>query len=588
MKRLLAAAALLAHLLAGAAPVRPNIVVLVADDWGFTDVGAFGGEIPTPHLDALAARGARFANFHTSASCSPTRSMLLTGVDHHRNGVGSLRESMPRAHVGQPGYEGELNERVVTVGTLLQDAGYRTHVVGKWNVGGSARNLPDRRGFHRSLVLGDTGADNWDPQQRYLPHTATVSWYADGQPAGMPRTFYSSRFFVDKAIEFLQADAKAGQPFFTYIGFQANHLPVQAPAEFVARHKGRYDAGWAALRAQRRDRAAALGVVPADTALAPTPHAPDWTAQSPDAKRLYARQMEVYAGMAEAMDHEVGRLVAHLKQTGQYDNTVFVFLSDNGAEGSDPYAVKSARPWLWSQGYSQDHDRLGGPGTYGVIGPGWATAAASPLATYKFYSGEGGIRVPLIVAGAPGTEPGRIHHAFTHVLDIAPTLLDLAGVPAPGSAYQGRATEPMSGRSLGPLLRGEADHVHPADEAVGFELTGNAALFKGDLKLVKVLPPLGDGQWRLFDIRRDPGETRDLRAQRPEDFKAMFADYETYARKHGVLPVPDDYDPVRQVAINNLLDYFVPTYGPWVLGALSLAAAGWIALRRRLLAGPRP
>jgi arylsulfatase/uncharacterized sulfatase len=413
-----------------------------------------------------------------------------------------------------------------------------------------------------------------------------VSWYADGKPVEMPHEFYSSRFFVDKAIEFLQADAASGQPFFSYIGFQANHLPVQAPAEFVARHKGRYDAGWAALRAQRRERAAALGIVPADAALAPTPKAPDWDAQGVDARRLYARQMEVYAAMAEAMDHEVGRLVAHLKQTGQYDDTVFVFLSDNGAEGSDPYAVLTGRMWLATQGYSQDIDRLGGPHTYGVIGPGWASAAASPLSTYKFYSGEGGIRVPLIIAGAPGAVPGRIHHAFTHVLDVAPTLLELAGAPPPGSSYQGRAIEPMTGRSLVALLRGEAERAHAPDEPIGFELTGNAALFKGDLKLVKVMPPLGDAQWRLFDVRRDPGETKDLRALRRHDFDAMRADYESYARSHGVVPVPDDYDPVRQVAINNLLDYFLPTYGSWLLAALALGIStlAWRHARRRAAA----
>ncbi len=563
-------------------PARPNIVVLVADDWGFSDVGAFGGEIATPNLDALAARGARFANFHTSASCSPTRSMLLTGVDHHRNGVGSLRESMPRQHIGQPGYEGELNERVVTVAQRLRDAGYRTSIAGKWNVGSSARNLPDQRGFERSLVLGDTGSDNWLPQQRYLPHADRVHWYDNGKPAAMPDEFYSSTFFVDTAIAQLQAGADSGKPFFAYIGFQANHLPVQAPQAFIDKYKGRYDAGWAALRRERRDRAAALGLVPKDAPLAEQATTPDWQALGDTERRRMARQMEVYAAMAEAMDHEVGRLVAHLKRIGEFDHTVFVFLSDNGAEASDPYALLSGRLWLMAQGYTQDTDQLGAKGSYGVIGPGWASAAASPLRGHKFFLAEGGIRVPLIIAGVPGMAAGQVHKAFTHVLDIAPTLLELAQVADTAADYRGRAIEPMSGRSLLPLLRGQIDRVHAPDRPFGFELTGNQALFKGDLKLVKNLPPVGDGAWHLYDLSTDPGETRDLRAQRPEAFAALQADYADYARAHGVLSVPEGYDPVQQVATNTLLDYFVPAYGRWAVAALLALAIGLWLLRRRM------
>ncbi len=236
-----------------ATPARPNIMVLVADDWGFTDVGAFGGEIATPNIDALARQGVRFSNFHVAASCAPTRSMLLTGVDNHRNGVGNLTETMPQAHLGKPGYLGSLNTRVVTVATLLQDNGYRTAIAGKWNVGTEPYNLPNRRGFDRSLIQGDTGSDNWEPNQRYLPHTDRVHWFEDGQPAVMPQTYYSSEFFVDKAIGYLRDGAGSGKPFFAYVGFQANHVPLQAPRAFIDKYKGRYKDGWTALRQARRD-----------------------------------------------------------------------------------------------------------------------------------------------------------------------------------------------------------------------------------------------------------------------------------------------------------------------------------------------
>ncbi|MEN9631372.1 MAG: hypothetical protein RJA10_4600, partial [Pseudomonadota bacterium] len=207
-----------------ATPARPNFVVLVADDWGFTDVGAFGGEIATPHLDELAQRGLRFSNFHVAASCSPTRSMLLTGVDHHKNGHGNLRETLPREHRNQPGYGGTLTSNVVTVAQLLQAGGYRTYVAGKWNVGNEPHNLPNRRGFDRSLVQGDTGSDNWEPAKRYLPHFPTVNWFEDGRTPVMPARFYSTEFFVDKTLEYLRSGAGSGKPFFAYVGFQANHV----------------------------------------------------------------------------------------------------------------------------------------------------------------------------------------------------------------------------------------------------------------------------------------------------------------------------------------------------------------------------
>ncbi len=214
---------------------RPNIVVLVADDWGFTDVGAFGSEIETPHIDALARRGVRFSNFHVAASCSPTRAMLLTGVDNHRNGVGNLREAMPRGHIRQPGYQGSLTPDVVTVASLLQDAGYRTYASGKWNIGSEPYKRPDRRGFDRSIVQGDTGSDNWDPQQRYLPTGARVDWFEDGQRARMPAEFYSSAYFVDRAIDDIDSGKSSGKPFFAYVAFQANHVPIQAPESFIAK-----------------------------------------------------------------------------------------------------------------------------------------------------------------------------------------------------------------------------------------------------------------------------------------------------------------------------------------------------------------
>jgi arylsulfatase/uncharacterized sulfatase len=545
---------------------RPNLVVLVADDWGFTDLGAFGGEIETPHLNALAQRGMRFSNFHVAASCSPTRSMLLTGVDNHLNGVGNLREAMPIAHQGRPGYLGSMSQGVVTVASLLQDSGYRTYVTGKWNVGSEPHNLPNRRGFDRSIVQGDTGSDNWIPSQRYLPHSAKVEWFEDGKPAHMPEEFYSSTYFVDRMMGYLKQDKDAQSPFFAYLGFQANHVPIQAPQPFVDKYRGRYQGGWDALREQRRQSAAALGLVPPDTPMVRMSTTGNWQALTEPEKRYQQRQMEIYAAMADAMDFEVGRLISHLKDSGEYDNTVFIFLSDNGAEGSD---YRDAQIWLKTQ-YSQDIERLGGKGAYGIPGPSWASAMVSPLTGYKFYAGEGGIRVPMFIAGPADTRAGAIAHALTHVTDIAPTLLELANLPLPGSRFRDQTVEPMSGKSLVPLLRGEVSAVRGPDEPLGYELSGNLALFRGDFKLVKNSAPVGDGQWHLYDIRKDPGEVEDLQLKEPGLFKTMQQDYAAYEKKHGVLPMPADYDPTKQVLINSLYRYWLPAYGPVGLVALVL------------------
>jgi arylsulfatase A-like enzyme len=587
--RALASALVLAACIFGACPAaaaadaRPNIVVIVADDWGYSDVGSYGSEIATPNLDALARQGVRFSNFHVSAACSPTRSMLLTGVDNHLNGVGNMKETIPREHLGKPGYLGALNDNVVTVATLLKDAGYHTYIAGKWHVGKTPNDLPNARGFERSIIQADSGCDNWEPHRRYLALTDKVYWFEDGKEAAMPDDYYSSEFYTDKAIEYLKSGAKDGKPFFAYVAYQANHIPLQAPKEFIAKYEGAYRNGWTALRNARHDKAIELGLIPKDTGMVTMATTHDWDALSESEKKYQARRMEVYAAMADAMDHQVGRLIAYLKETGAYDNTVFVFLSDNGAEASDPYASIFGRLWLDSQ-YSKDIDRLGGKGAYDFIGPSWASAAAAPLSTYKFWAGEGGIRVPLIISGVRGTRPDQIEHSFAHVNDIAPTLLDLAGVARPGGSYKGKTIESMTGASLLPVLQGKASRVHGATEPVGYELSGNAAVFKGDLKLVKNLPPIGDGAWHLYDVTHDPGETNDLRERLGDVFQAMQADYDAYASEVGVLAMPPGYEPAKQIAVNSLFNVYIPQLkaaAPKLLAVVAFLIATVLLIRRR-------
>lgn len=528
----------------------PNIVVILADDLGFSDTAPYGSEIDTPNISRLAAEGVRFTNYHTSASCAPTRGMLLTGVDSHRNGVPNIVEAIPDSQQVHANYRGALGDNVVTVAELLRDAGYHTYMAGKWHLGYEpASQLPSQRGFERTVAMADTGADNWE-NKPYLPIYERANWFGDGERIELPEDFYSSKFFIDKTIEFIESNREDGKPFFSYIPFQAVHIPVQAPKAFTEKYLGRYDQGWMALREERLERAKETGSVPPQTELAVVNGTKDWEALSEDEKRHASKSMAVYAGMVDAMDHHIGRFIAYLESIDAYEDTVFVFTSDNGSEGSDPSAVPGGEllmPLMMAyMDYNVDYETLGEKGSYVTIGPSFASAAASPLAYYKFFAHDGGMRVPLIISGAEGHLRNAKTNAFAYVTDLAPTLLGLAGVDQPKGNWKGRKVERLVGKDLGPLLKGEASRAHAADEAIGYELGGNAALFKGDFKIVKDRGPIGDDTWHLYDIATDPGEAHDLRRLMPERFEEMLADYEAYVRDNNVLAVPEGYDQRRE------------------------------------------
>jgi arylsulfatase/uncharacterized sulfatase len=538
------------------APNAPNIVLVVIDDGGYTDLGAYGSEIATPNIDALAARGARFSNFHASPMCAPSRAMLLTGVDSHTAGIANLPESTPDEHRDVAAYRGRLAKNVTTVSTLLQNAGYHTWMAGKWHLGHGPDDLPNARGFDRSFALDATGGDNYQ-KRPYLPLYKTADWFEDGKPADLPKDFYSSKFLVDRLIRNIETAPKDGKPFFAYLPFLAIHIPTQAPQAYVDKYRNAYAHGWDVQRQRRYDGAVRTGLIAPGTPMGPAPsNVKAWNKLSPKEQQAAARHMAVNAGMLEAMDAHFGRLVAHLKQTGQYDNTLFVILSDNGPEAADPAAQPLFRLWLNAVGYSSALDRLGSRGAFSAIGPGWASAAAAPGALFKFYASEGGMRVPLIISG-PGVQPATAR-AFSFITDVTPTLLDYAGVaPAPAPAA------PIVGRTLRPLLSGAATTVYDPATPVSMEAAGDIAVFKGDLKLTRNAGTLGSPDWRLYDIIRDPGETRDLSAAMPEQFAAMKADYEAYAARVGVAEVPKDYAPDKQVA---------KASGPGLIKALALPA----------------
>jgi arylsulfatase A-like enzyme len=534
---------------------RPNIVLILADDLGFSDIAPYGSEIHTPALSALAEQGVSFTNYHTAASCAPTRGMLLTGVDSHRNGVPNIPETIPPEQAEHPNYRGTLGHNVVTIASLLQDSGYHTYMAGKWHLGKTPDLLPYRRGFERTVTMADTGADNWE-HKTYLPIYEKANWFADGEEFQLPENFYSSRFLVDKTIEFIASNEADEQPFFAYLPFQAVHIPVQAPQEFTDKYMGVYDSGWETLREQRRASAQDLGIIPPGIAMVDASTTSDWGAYTIDEQRYHAKRMAVYAGMIAAMDHNIGRLITFLKDTGQYENTVFIFTSDNGSEASGvdfPRALPM-RIGLALQGYDNNYDTLGLKNSFNTIGPSFASAAASPLADYKFYAGEGGMRVPLIIAGQSIPQRPQLLNALTYVTDISATILDIANVEPPNNRYGGRPVEPMTGRSLLPLIHGEVERVYSETDVIGYELAGNAALFQGDYKIILNAAPVGDNKWHLYNIVTDPGEENDLSKRMPKRLQEMLNHYQQYVRENGVLPLPANYNPGLQGVFNGLLE----------------------------------
>ena len=528
---------------------RPNVVLILADDLGFTDIAPFGSEIDTPNIARLAASGLSFTNYHTAANCAPARAMLLTGVDSHRNGVPNIPESIPPEQLAYDHYQGVLSQNVVTLASLLRDSGYHTYMTGKWHLGHTPELLPSARGFERTIAMADTGADNWE-QRTYLPIYDEAHWYADGEKHTLPDDFYSSEYFIDKTIEFISANESDDKPFFAYIPFQAVHMPVQAPREFSDKYSGIYDQGWTVMREQRRLAAEDAGVIPENTEVIVTPGTLEWNALTQEQRDHHARRMEVYAGMVDAMDMHIGRLMTYLEGIGEYENTIFIFTSDNGAEGS-PLINSTGNsvldPWFERVGYETGIENLGEKGSWVGIGPSNATIAASPLAYYKFHANEGGLRVPLVMSGPGISQRGELSDEFVFVTDLAPTILNLAGVDDHGGSWQTREVEPIVGKDFSSYLKGQAGPIHTASEPIGYEMGGSGALFKGDYKIVINKFEQNESEWHLFNIKTDPGEANDLAEAEPELLAEMLADYEQWASSNNVLPMPEGYNRARTI-----------------------------------------
>jgi len=562
---------------------RPNILLIVADDLGYSDLGSYGGEINTPVLDKLAQEGVRYTNFYVSPTCSVTRSMLLSGTDNHVAGLGNMGELNAPNQMGKPGYEGVLNKRVVTVASLLRDSGYHTYIAGKWHLGLKPDQSPHARGFERDFSLLVGGGSHFDDQWNIEWQIPKAPYTEDGRPLEkLPKGFYSTKHYTDKTIQFIEEGREDGKPFFAYMAFTAPHGPLHVSDDWLRRYKNRYDEGWDGIRQQRLARMQELGIVDKGVNAADRLwFVPRSTQLVPALRVMLGRKMELYAAMVEYMDDQIGRVFDYLKEIGEYDNTIVIFISDNGAEGNDLRAMVAGQ--VGSLGFlhamnsfaEDGHNSLGRKGTYAEYGPAWAQVSMTPFRLYKGLLTEGGIRSPLIVSGPGVKGAGQLNkEAILHVMDITATLLELAGVQHP-SSYKGRDVAPIQGKSWVRMLDGRTQSPRTSGDWLGWELFGNRAIRQGDWKISWHYEPFGTWDWQLFNLAEDLGEQYDLSGKFPEKKNALVALWDEYVKTNGVIigtrspferarkalpdsvPEFDNYPPVRgmeAIPYNKLLE----------------------------------
>lgn len=520
---------------------RPNFLVIVADDLGFSDIGMFGGEIDTPHLDALARNGVRYTQFYVAPTCSPTRAMLLTGMDNHRAGLGNMIERTAPNQEGQPGYEGVLSEDVAPLPAILRSAGYHTYMTGKWHLGKDPEHIPAAKGFERDFSML-AAAGSYFTKKGYDWRVPDNQWTEDGQYLEkLPKGYYATKTYTDKMIEFIESSKEDGRPFFAYLAHQAPHDPLQVPSDWLREYRGCYDCGWDAVRAKRLENMKSLGLVPAHAELAPRLwYVPRFNDLTGAARYTVARKMEVYASVVEYMDREIGRLVDYLDSSGLLDNTYIFFFSDNGPESNDKAANARNRPssqaagWM-ANDYDTDFAAWGRKGSFLAYGSPWAQVSATPFWLFKGSLTEGGIRSPLIVRTPERAETGSVNTAaILHVQDIAPTLLELAGIEPPTS-FESREVLPMQGISWKPMLEGREVTPRGMDDWLGFEFWGMRAIRKGPWKLLYMHEPFGSGDWMLFDLERDPAEQIDLADSHPDVVTELVGYWDRYVDVNSVI-----------------------------------------------------
>jgi arylsulfatase len=510
-----------------------NILLIIADDLGYADIGAYGGDIETPNMDEIATNGIKFSRFHTAPYCAVTRSMVLTGNDNHIAGMGS-QDNVTKVK----GYEGRLTNRVVTIPQLLRDKNYMTFMAGKWHLGKTQEANPHNKGFDKSFVLLE-GAGNHYSNRGVLGDSIS-SYTENGKKTDWPEGKYSTEYYTDKLIGYMSEAKKANKPFFGFAAYTSPHWPLQVDQKYWQKYKGRYDGGYDSLRIARLKSLKSKGIIPQNIELPELhPNIKPWDSLLEQEKIAEARKMELYAGMVDNLDVNIGRLINHLKEIGEYDNTLIVIMSDNGAAAED-FFNSNYLPKVVRDTYDNTYANMGSAKSYVSYGKQWAEAGSAPFKYYKGYPTEGGITTPMLISGPMVKKRGATIHSFLTLMDLAPTFYELIGVDYP-KTYNGNPISRLRGASLVPIINDEAKTVHSEDYVYGFEHRGRAIIIKGDWKLSNIDLPFEMENFKLFNLKNDMAEANDLSKVYPLVYDDLMKEWKTYEKEVGVvIPTPRD------------------------------------------------
>jgi len=512
---------------------RPNILLIVADDLGYTDLGCYGGDIKTPNIDLLARHGLRFTRFHTSPLCAPTRSMILSGNDNHVAGMGCMFPVKGTPREGKRGYEHHLTDRIITVAQLLKEGGYQTFMAGKWHLGNEDAYIPYAKGFEKSFALLNGGANHFNNNTIFENEPA--QYRQDNQIVLFPEGRFSTEVYTEKMITFIR-NGENNKPFFGYLTYTAPHWPLQVPSDYLDKYRGKYDIGYDSLRVIRFNQQKKMGIIPSHATLPPrTSWIKPWIQLSTEEKKIESRKMELYAAMVEHLDHDIGRMIEFLKASKQFDHTLIVFMSDNGAAAEDFYNLpKGFGPYL-REHYDNSYENMGLASSFVSYGPQWAQAGAAPFKLFKSYSSEGGVVAPMIISGKQVARKPGVQEEFITAMDLAPTFLELAGLKYP-DLYKNKIIPPMLGESFLSFIQAKTNTIHPENYVYGMEHDGQCLVIKGSWKIANISKPFDESLFALYNLAKDPGETNDLSHSNPEKFKEMMNEWAIFKEKTGVIP----------------------------------------------------
>ena len=513
---------------------RPNILLIIADDLGYADLGSFGSDIGTPNIDTLAAEGILFTRFHTAVMCAPTRAMLLSGNNNHVAGMG--RQSVSGILDNPfPGYENHLSDRIIPFPRLLQEAGYHTYIAGKWHLGKTPENSPKAAGFSRSFTNLSGAGNHWDAMGF---HEGGSIYRADGEIAEWPDDRYSTDLFTERLIEFIDTNQGNGKPFFALATYTSPHWPLQVPEAELDRYAGHYDAGYDQLREDNFESLKMAGIIPQSSTLPPRNEAiTPWVDLDAEQQRHESRKMELYAAMVSNLDGHVGRLVEYLKAKNLYDNTLIIFMSDNGAAAEDFYNDSKWGSYMEyaRANYDNTYANMGMPDSFVSYGAQWAEAGSAPFQRHKGYTREGGITAPMIIAGPGLVSRGIKNSSYLTVMDLAPTFLELAGINYPAND----SIQAMRGESMNAFLSGETDMVHDENYVTVHSHGGRMLIRKGKWKLTTLEAPFDESRLELFNIETDPGEMNNLAKAEPEKYQEMIELWREERQKRRIV-LPQD------------------------------------------------